>query len=346
VSFNKLSKHAAILLTCLLFFGGTVIPKFLSEDTFQNSPAFLEKHIRYLIRHIDGELGIAVKHLETGTGFDINGGVSFPMASVIKLPIFVETMHQIKSNKLSLESWIDIQSEDQFYSGSLLSELEAPGIRLTLRNVINMMMKYSDNTATDLILKRVGIKDVRTRMEKIGLSDISVDRTIEHLVMDYYGLDYEKYKEFSKDEFEKVYTEKKQEDPLHFKEAAAKFSDINVDQSTPLAMNRLLEMIFKKEILDPDTCKFILDVMLDCRTGLGRIKGLLPENTPVAHKTGTVGGTVNDSGIIYLPEGSGHVALTVFSKNTSSDTRDMERVIADIARFTYDYFTFVHRIEE
>jgi beta-lactamase class A len=60
----------------------------------------------------------------------------------------------------------------------------------------------------------------------------------------------------------------------------------------------------------------------------------------VAHKTGTIGGTVNDSGIIYLPDGMGHVAISLFTKDMDIDTGDVEEIIAQISRFVYDYFYF------
>ena len=62
--------------------------------------------------------------------------------------------------------------------------------------------------------------------------------------------------------------------------------------------------------------------------------------TAVAHKTGTLGGVVNNVGIIYLPDGAGHLAIAVMSKRTRVPTEDVERAIAHIARFAYDYFLF------
>ena len=105
-------------------------------------------------------------------------------------------------------------------------------------------------------------------------------------------------------------------------------------------MNKLLELIFKKEILDEASCDFILSVMLKCQTGERRLKGDLPRYVQIAHKTGTIGGTVNNVGIIYLPDDIGHVAITVFTKDTEDDTQDVEDAIAQIARFVYDYFYF------
>jgi beta-lactamase class A len=81
------------------------------------------------------------------------------------------------------------------------------------------------------------------------------------------------------------------------------------------------------------------DILLECETGEKRIKGLLPEKVQVAHKTGTLGGTVNDVGILYLPEGRGHVLVSVLSKGMKDRDR-AERAIAEIGRFAYDYFLF------
>jgi beta-lactamase class A len=86
------------------------------------------------------------------------------------------------------------------------------------------------------------------------------------------------------------------------------------------------------------------DVMLEllkrCRTGENRLRGLLPASTPVAHKTGTLGGVVNDVGIVYLPDGAGHIAIAVMSKRTRAATESVERSLAHIARSAYDYFLF------
>jgi beta-lactamase class A len=58
------------------------------------------------------------------------------------------------------------------------------------------------------------------------------------------------------------------------------------------------------------------------------------------HKTGSIGGTVNDVGIITLPNDAGHVALSVFIKSSPRTTEQREAAIAEIARSVYDYFLF------
>jgi beta-lactamase class A len=60
----------------------------------------------------------------------------------------------------------------------------------------------------------------------------------------------------------------------------------------------------------------------------------------VAHKTGTIGGTTNDVGIVTLPQGAGQVAIAVFVKSSTKPIPERERVIAQIARAVHDFFLF------
>ena len=80
--------------------------------------------------------------------------------------------------------------------------------------------------------------------------------------------------------------------------------------------------------------------MLRVQTGEGRIKGVLPPGTDVAHKTGTIGGTTNDVGYVYLPDAAGHVVTVVFVKNSARPIPAREAAIAQISRAIYDYFLF------
>ena len=71
--------------------------------------------------------------------------------------------------------------------------------------------------------------------------------------------------------------------------------------------------------------------------GQTRIPAALPEGTRVAHKTGTISGSTNDTGIVYLPDGR-HLLITVLTRDAKAPVGERERVIADIAKYAYDYF--------
>lgn len=83
--------------------------------------------------------------------------------------------------------------------------------------------------------------------------------------------------------------------------------------------------------------------MRRCRTGEARLRGLLPQGTELAHKTGTIGGTTNDVGIITLPDNAGHVAIAAFVKASEKEVSARERAIAEIARAVHDFFLFQPR---
>ncbi len=302
----------------------------------------LRRHIENVIKRADGETGVAVRHLESGQGLELNAGTAFPMASVFKVPLLVEVMAQVKEGKFSLDDEVSVEKPDQHLGSGILSSLTAPGIKLTVRNLINLMMLHSDNSATDILLEKVGAENVNKRLKQCGIEGITVNRSCQELIMDRIGLDYEKYKGKTLDEIVAAYQSVPERSIEDDRESILEFSREMKDQSTPAAMNTLLEKIWKKEILDPESCDLIISIMLRCQTGQGRIKGELPPGTAVAHKTGTIAGTVNDAGIIYLPDGQGHVVLTVFTKNFSAETEDVEKVIAEVARLVYDYFYFTN----
>ena len=120
------------------------------------------------------------------------------------------------------------------------------------------------------------------------------------------------------------------------------------DTSTPDGMARLLEMIWRQQAVSAASSALLLDIMYRCATGAERIKGILPPNTRVAHKTGSLapgrgvrGGVVaNDVGIIDLPNGAGHLITAVFVKN-ADDAVLADQTIAQIARAAYDYFSLI-----
>ncbi|MBD3415268.1 MAG: serine hydrolase [Candidatus Aminicenantes bacterium] len=336
---NK-STLTSVIGVLLLTVGTSV--SLTSQDSSTPAPnQRLIVQIEQLVSGMEGTAGVAAKHMETGDHISINGDEYFPMASVFKLPVLVELMAQSLEGTLSLDEEIRLQSPDQHLGSGILSGLDTPGITLSVRNLIKLMMQHSDNSATDILFNMVKAENVNARLETYGIDAITVNRSCQHLIMDAIGLDFEAHKGMSLEEVITSYRVKRQENPDLGKETRETFTSVMKDQSTPEAMNTLLEKIWNHEILDPESCQYILNIMLGCETGVRRIKAGLPPGIPLAHKTGTIGGTVNNTGIIYLPEGLGHVALTVFFKDTQPmKTAEVEDKIAEISRYVYDYFYF------
>jgi len=111
---------------------------------------------------------------------------------------------------------------------------------------------------------------------------------------------------------------------------------------TPLSINdsSATASSWKGELLDKEHTAALLDIMYRCETGPGRIKGMLPRGTKVAHKTGNYPGTANDVRIIDLPDGT-HVAMALYLKQSSKiEGKDLEDTLAQSARAVYDYFLY------
>jgi beta-lactamase class A len=284
----------------------------------------LRTQIERLIRRADGQVGVAIKHIEGGQELNVNGDMLFPMASAFKVPVLVELLYQVKEGRYGLDDEMTVQKSEQHIGSGMLSSLVMPGVKLSVLNMAHFMMMISDNSAADMLLEKVGAENINARLKSLGITGISVNRSCQKLIADLQAL------------------QMGARTPEQRKAAVVKFGENPQDEATPVAMNTLLEKIFKKEIPDPDLASLEIQIMLKCETGEKRIKGELPPGTVVAHKTGTLAGTVDDCGIIYLPDGQGHVVLTVLTKDFTADTSDVEAIIAKIARLVYDYFYFTN----
>jgi beta-lactamase class A len=297
----------------------------------------LRKQVTQAITRARGEVGVAIKHLESGTEILVNADKKYPMASTYKLPIVVEIYYQAAEGKLSLDDRIEVMPSDIHYGGGsgMVALFDPPGVQLNIRNLINMAMRISDNSASDILLNRVEAGNVTGRMKALGLDSIRVDRSTLEMILDQSGLDYARYGALPAREIRKLI---EAIDATTAARADEQFNKTDKDMATPADMNRLLEMLFKGEIVDRAASDEIIGILKESQIGKARIPGMLPSETEVAHKGGTISGSINDTGIVFLPYDAGHLAVTVFMRNARATTAVRERVIADVTRYAYDFF--------
>jgi len=301
----------------------------------------LESEILRLSVIARGKVGVGLIHVESGRELFINRDDAFPMASTFKVPVAVQFLTKVDNGSASLDSMVTLKPSDLHPGSGTLSNLfDDPGVSLSYRNLIELMLLISDNTATDLMLKAAGGGGaVNARLAAIGVRGISVDRPTILLIADAIGVrNLGPESEWSNKKFGAMALAVSEADQ---KAAAAAFYRDRRDTATPEGMARLLRKIWQREALSEASSALLLDIMLRCQTGESRIKGMLPPGTPVMHKTGSLGiGVTDDVGIITLPEGAGHLIITVFVKEATADVAAQERTIAQIARAAYDYFLY------
>ncbi|MHB1169879.1 MAG: class A beta-lactamase [Longimicrobiales bacterium] len=302
--------------------------------------ARLGAEIERIAADLNGTLGVGALHLETGRAVYLNGNDAFPMASTFKVPIAVQLLAMVDAGELRLDSMIALQPGDLHPGSGVLTDLfDDPGVSLSIHNLLELMLLISDNSATDVLLRTVGGADaVNARTASLGVQGVRVDRPTVGLIGDWVGVrgipaDYD----ISMDE----YRELARATPAAVRDSArAAFDSDPRDTSTPAGMVALLERVAAGAALSEESAALLLDIMTRSTTGGARIKGHLPEHVEVAHKTGTIGGTTNDVGIITLPGDAGRIAIAMFVKGSPAPVEQREHTIAEASRAIYDYFLF------
>jgi beta-lactamase class A len=344
VSFAGRSHAVGVMILMLTAFANGQGPNITSSRP-DRDPALqrLEREIARLARVSGGVVGVTAIHLETGRRVSLNGADRFPMASTFKVPVAVQLLTRVDKGEFGLDRMIEIKQSDLHPgSGTIADLVNKGGLALSVRNLMELMLLISDNSATDILLREAGGGEaVTARMRALGIEGINVNRSCARLIADWVGVpNLPPEENWTPEMFKLVFSTVKPEEQ---KAAARRFDSDLRDTSTPDGMAALLERVYRKDLLKPESAELLLDIMRRCRTGEARLRGILPEGTEVAHKTGTIGGSTNDVGIVTLPDDAGHVAIAVFVKSSEKDVPARERVIAEIARAVHDFFLFQPR---
>lgn len=304
----------------------------------------LQRQVERIIERAQARVGVGVMHLESAREMYVNGDEWFPMASTYKVPMSVQLLTLVDRGEIAIDSLVPLEAADFVPSGSLLTtrfvDMHDPGAHLSVKRYFELMVILSDNTATDVVLRLVGgTEAVTSRIRELGIERMNVSRTVQEIYAAFTGVELPPWRERNIETLGRLYGSATQEQT---QEGSRTFFASRKDHATPKAMTRLLAKIWAEDAVSAGSKQLLLATMRRTETGEARLRGMLPAGTQVPHKTGTIDVTVtNDIGFIYLPDGAGHVAIVVYTKeSTRSDIAARERVIAQIARAVYDYFVF------
>jgi len=303
------------------------------------STARLTQEIARIEPSSGGRLGVAAVHLESGRTFFYQADEQYPMASTYKVPIAVQAFTLVEQGKLDLNRMVEWDTTDLHIGSEAFLLFRKPGFAMSVRNLIETMLILSENNATDLVLTLGGGgAAVTRRMRDAGITDLRVDRPTAEIIAHPYGIT----DIWTNGRFDRAKWDRQSGalSPARRDSAAYYYARDPRDHTTPRAMLTLLTKLWKGELLNQEHTAALLDIMYRCETGAGRIKGMHPRGTRVAHKTGTYPGTANDVGIIDLPDGT-HVAVALYLKQSSKvQGKDLEDALAQSARAVYDWFLF------
>lgn len=141
----------------------------------------LEATIHDVDQHLDGVMGLAIEDLKTGDQFFLRENEVFAQASSIKITVLANLYLQAQQGKLKLNDLYTVQASDLVPDSDIMGGL-TPGVtRITLRDLATMMVAVSDNSATNVLIDRIGMDNVNAMLDSLGLAHTRLRRKMMDL---------------------------------------------------------------------------------------------------------------------------------------------------------------------
>ena len=220
----------------------------------------LEASITEVDRSLDGVMGVAIDDLASGQTYLLRSDDVFPQASSIIIAVLAELYRQAQQGKLKLADVYTVKTSDLVPDSPIMNGL-TPGVtQVTLRDLATMVVAVSDNSAANVLIDRVGMENVNSLLDSLGLAHTRLRRKMMDL-------------------------------------KAASEGRENI--STPGEMMTLLESLYRDKVLNqPLTDDFFK--LLSTKKMDAWIQRDLPEDLKIADKPGSLEGVRNDSGVVFL----------------------------------------------
>ncbi|AXE16817.1 class A beta-lactamase, subclass A2 [Runella rosea] len=302
---TRILQSVSVIFLLLIFFSNC--------QTSKSSTDALRSNIQQIVSSKNAIVGVSIIGNNGKDTMSLHGDRRFPMQSVFKFHIALAVLSEIDKGKLSLDQKIKIGKDEllpkDFWS-PLRDENPNGGV-FTIERLIQYSVSNSDNTACDVLIRLIGTpKTVEEYFKKNNIQDIQI-----------------------------TYNEE---------EMQSKWENMFENWTTPKAASETLKMFYenKNNLLSKSSYDFFWKTNIETTTGEKRIRGLLPKGTIVAHKTGWSGtnkvtgitAAVNNIGIVFLPNGE-YFIISVFVSESKENFDTNEKIIADIAKATYDFYT-------
>ena len=239
----------------------------------------LSERLLPLIERHQGEVAVAVKHLDSGESFAHQADEVMPTASLIKLAVMIEAYAQAEAKQLALTEIVELKADDKVQGSGILTSHFSNGLKLPLRDCVRLMIAYSDNTATNLVVDRVGLPRVSQQMESLGLKQTKLHSKVFHAETSI---------------------------------APERSKQYGLGSTTANEMLRLLELLQRRELVSKEASEAMLDHLRACQDK-NMLARSLPEGVKLAHKTGAVTGVRTTAGIIETE--AGPIAVCVLTRN-------------------------------
>ncbi len=311
----------------------------------QPSPIFLaaqrvlDARLDSLGQNFSGDVGIAVKDLQTGYVSHFDGTSHFPQQSVSKFWVTLTALDKADRGELSTQAPVTVRKSDlTLFNQPIAGQVGANGYQTTLDELMRRAMQQSDNTCNDFVLWRAGGPEaVRDFLQRKGISGVRFgpgERIMQSRIA---GMEWNSSMVGSG-----FYAARNRVAPSVRRAAFERYVSDPVDGATPIGVVDALGKLKKGELLSRASTDKLLRIMSNTRTGPQRLKGGLAPGWSLAHKTGTgqvlgpVQSGYNDIGILTAPDGSSY-AVAVLIRKTSVAIPARMQLMQNVTRAVVDY---------
>jgi beta-lactamase class A len=346
-------RFVSILFVVLCLATPTPARAQLEKPQFPRWPLLLQDEVMKMYQSgFSGQIHLYVKDLASGARYTHNAATPTYIASVVKILFLVELFDQIERGELSLDDYVEFTPQD-VRSGSPLFNYLPVGARLPIRVLAEAMIQQSDNTASDLVAKKVGLARINGGLKARGYTGFGqITRLLDVRRLVYGQLD-SRILSFTPRQFRSVDFAKggeakakkisdllKESDhyitPIKIDRAYRKYYVRGYNSATMESVGRLLEDLYLGDVVSSTASRSMIEILRGTQTGSGRISAYLPPQTPIAHKTGTQYRRTCDVALIETPSKSSFIFAACI-KGSKGVKRD--EVIARLAYKAYSLIT-------
>lgn len=265
----------------------------------------LKQTIEQIVKETCGTWAIVFEDIDKQKIWAMNEDRSYTAASIIKLPIMAAVFSMADQGKIRLSDTLEVKREDLVGGAGVLQHL-TPGVELTIYDLVTLMIIQSDNTATNMIIEKVGCEQIQQTMKQLEMNNSFF--------------------------FNKLMT------------VPVKAEGRN--QVTARDVSTFLKRTVKGQFSSYYACEKMIDIMkrqqihyLSDGFPENNLKhiGVQPDWV-FASKTGHVADSYHDAGILYL--GNRTVTIAVFSENCDKNT-----ALFALSRIGKEIYTYVSKTQ-
>ncbi|GAA4323419.1 class A beta-lactamase [Pigmentiphaga soli] len=292
------------------------------------------------------DLGVYVRDLESDVSASYHAEESWYLASMVKLPVALAVLRSAEHGEHFLDTNLTLRADDYVDGAGPTNGFE-PGAVFTVRTLLEQMMIYSDNTASDMLIGLVGIDAVNALAQETVPAGFGAITRLADVRRRIYGELTPAAVHLSGRDF--VVLQRQGSDARRLQalagllsvpaasfgtrslaQAYAAYYATGLNSARLDAYGELLVKLARGEILGPSGTAYLLQVMQRAQTGARRIKAGLPKSAPFAHKTGTQRARICDAGIIGSRAAGGRRVVVAACTRGDLPTARLEQSLKEV----------------